>query len=196
MSTKKVTAKNYCTTDSEKQSRLEDDKLNRGHMVDIAAATQNFYNSSKLFIHGTENYSKKAGKDVLMQTIYVKALKNRAVLAEKKVSYKYDEYGNVQEALQINGTVSCYIYAYNYSLLVAKIENLSFNQIPLGVIKTIVNATDKQDFRLNENNLLAALNNLRTSLAFFRDIKITTFTHTPLVGVKSITDAEGQTTSF
>ena len=99
---------------------------------------------------------------------------------EPRVNFNlYDEFGHILELKKENGTVVSYIWGYNKSQLIAKIENATNSQIEsaLGVSLTAINETDLQ-----------AINGLRNSLP---NAMITTYTYTALLGVNTITDPKG-----
>lgn len=104
---------------------------------------------------------------------------------EERVRFKaYNEYGNILELQQTDGNTISYIWGYNKSQPIAMLENASNTQIALSLG---VNYSD-----INEANI-TAINNLRTALP---DAMITTYTHEPLIGIKTMTDPRGYTTFY
>ncbi len=97
----------------------------------------------------------------------------------------YDQYGHPVELQQENGVRVVFIYGYNSSLLVAKIENATLSLITASLITAVKNASDMAN---NEANLIVALDNLRGALP---DAMVTTYTYKPLTGVSTVTDARG-----
>ena len=97
--------------------------------------------------------------------------------------------GNYLEAQQQNGAKISYIWGYNKTLLIAKIENAAYTDIPLTTINNLQSKSNSD----TEANLIIALNNLRNSLP---NGMVTTYTHKPLIGVSSITDPKGNTTYY
>lgn len=93
-----------------------------------------------------------------------------------------------REVKQENGSSVVYLWGYNNSLPVAKIENLPYNSIP----SNIRNAVELAN---TEGALVQALTNLREALATSEAL-VTTFTHIPLVGVKTITDPKGDMVTY
>lgn len=109
---------------------------------------------------------------------------------------RYDANGNILEKELNGGTaVVSYIWAYNHSLPVAKLENIRYDQIPQNLIQAIQSATDGQNY--NESSLLTALNNLRISTNVnLQNAMITTYTHKPLIGISTVTDPKGDRQTF
>ncbi|KFF11992.1 RHS repeat domain-containing protein [Flavobacterium hydatis] len=92
--------------------------------------------------------------------------------------------GNVLQYSIENGTPVCIIWGYNKSQPIAKIENITYVNIPAGLITAAQNASNTG----TENSLLDALDNLRIALPA---TMVTTYTYIPLVGVSTITDPKG-----
>ncbi|PQJ80284.1 RHS repeat domain-containing protein [Polaribacter porphyrae] len=126
-------------------------------------------------------------------------------LEDRIVYHNYDSWGNPIEVSKKDGTHIVYIWGYNQTQPIAKIENATFSEVEAAVnglsnsnynsllkIKTVSNNDNDRTIGAlgNEGALRAALENLRASLP---DAQVTTFTYDPLVGVTSITDPRGQT---
>ena len=122
---------------------------------------------------------------LLPKYIFTKKGEDADMGFERKVKYnQYDAIGNVTEVQQENGMVMSYIWGYNKSLPIAKIDNATNVQVAaaLGMALSTV----------NESNL-TAINNLRTTLP---NAMVTTLTHLPLVGVSTVTDPKGDTSYY
>lgn len=105
-------------------------------------------------------------------------------LFEPRLIYsRYDILGNPLEVQQQNGMYICYIWGYNNTLPVAKIENIAYASIPANRITAIQSAT-------SESALITALNALRNDAAL-ANAMVTTITHKPLIGVSTVTDPKG-----
>ncbi|MEW7291261.1 RHS repeat domain-containing protein [Aquimarina sp. 2304DJ70-9] len=110
---------------------------------------------------------------------------------------RYDVQGNILEYHLVskdnettndaNNRYISIVWGYNNQYPIAKIENASYAKIisALGI-------TEEALLAFNETNL-ATLNNLRTSLP---EAMVTTYTYEPEVGVTTITDPKGYTTSY
>jgi hypothetical protein len=110
---------------------------------------------------------------------------------EDKIKYNLVDHtnGNPLELQQVDNIKICYIWGYNKTLPIAKIENATYASIPTS---TITNLQDLSNTG-TEANLISALNNLRTSLP---NAMVTTLTHRPLVGVSTVTDPKGDKQSY
>ncbi|MEQ6123558.1 RHS repeat domain-containing protein [Pseudotenacibaculum sp. MALMAid0570] len=115
-----------------------------------------------------------------------------ADLEDRIIYHSYYSNGNIQEVSKKDGTHVVYIWGYNETMPVAKIENATYAQVSSYVanIQTLSNSDDDrtQGTVGNEGALRSALNNLRTALP---NAMITTITYDPLVGVTSMTDPRG-----
>ena len=133
-----------------------------------------------------------AGKMVLPETI--KASKGAGIL-ESRVRYSEvdPDNGNPLEVQQENGMKICYVWAYGKSLPVAKIENVAYASIPQSLITDIQAASDAQNY--SEATMLQKLANLRGHNAL-AGATVSTFTHRPLVGMTTATDAKGHRTTY
>jgi hypothetical protein len=120
--------------------------------------------------------------------------------------HNYDYYGNPLEVSQRNGTKIVYIWGYNETLPVAKIENATYSQVSnhisniqnksnLDFDNTIDARNQNGDiigYSGSEGQLRQTLNSLRTD-PNLSDALITTFSYDPSIGVTSITDSNGDT---
>ncbi|WP_369014661.1 hypothetical protein [Flavobacterium anhuiense] len=108
----------------------------------------------------------------------------------KSVFYDtYDTKGNIVEFHSKDGMYTVYIWGYNKTVPIAKIENATYAQVAsaLGITTTALN-----DY--NESNL-NVINNLRYNASLSNSM-ITTYTHIPLVGVSTITDPKGDVLNY
>lgn len=105
----------------------------------------------------------------------------------------YDEYGNVLEVQQENGMKVSYIWGYEKTKPVAKIENIAYSDIPSSLVTAIQNASNAVPY--SEAAMILALNNLRNDAAM-AGAMVTTYSYKPLVGVAAITDPKGDKISY
>ena len=99
---------------------------------------------------------------------------------------------------QLNGTHVTLIYGYNDTQLVAKLINLEapvYYATPgYGSIRSNISIQSNQaGTGYSESNLKTTLNTLRTT---FPNALITTYTYKPMVGLSSVTDENGKTTTY
>ncbi len=154
----------------------------------------------------TENYIKKSGNttealqstqlskysatpatsNLTLQTS-IETSKGDANLEERISFDKYDSSGNLLQYKKTDGTQISYIWSYNKVYPVAKIENAAFSEVATALG---ISENDLKNF--NEANL-SQLEGLRTTLP---NAMVTTYTYDPLVGVTSMTDPRGYTTTY
>ncbi len=116
---------------------------------------------------------------------------------EDRIHFLYDTNGNLKESYQTEGVHTAYIWGYNNTLPIAKVENATYVQIASQVVN-IQNKSDADNDRTigttgNEGALRLALTNLRNSVP---NGLVSTYTYDPLIGVTSITDPSGNTSYF
>jgi hypothetical protein len=147
--------------------------------------------SSQLTTESKINYSNSWDNNTSFLPNTIETKKGTST-SEIKIRYnKYDEFGNPLEAQQENGTKTSYIWGYNKTQPVAKIENLSYASISPSLIAAIETASASTG---TEGQLLIELNNLRNSLP--NNAMATTYTYKPLIGVSTITDPKNMTTYY
>lgn len=113
---------------------------------------------------------------------------------------KYNELGNILEIELPNGAYESYVWGYGNEYLIAKIQNIKYDEISTYInnLQSLSNTDDDNCLDIencNESSLRSALNSLR-ELPALSDTMITTYTYDPLVGVTSITDPKGYTTYY
>nr|WP_315202947.1 hypothetical protein [uncultured Flavobacterium sp.] len=146
-------------------------------------ANNEFISSSRIYY---KNWSSSSNLPVVSPESIGTKNKGQASYETQATFNNYDlENGNVLESQKKEGIPVAYIWGYNKTLLVAKIENANYSSISPTMISIIQTASNTG----TEQELLAALKLLRDSLP---NAMITTYTHLPLVGVKSITDSRDQ----
>lgn len=113
--------------------------------------------------------------------------------------HNYDKDANPTEISMNDGTRISYIWGYNGKYPIAKIENASqpssdnatqgYTIIPSNLSQAAITASNTG----TEDDLIAALNNLRNSLP---NAMVTTITYKPLIGPSTITDVQGNKVSY
>ncbi|MEK6151998.1 RHS repeat domain-containing protein [Flavobacteriaceae bacterium 3-367] len=125
------------------------------------------------------------GSDLVLPE-YVQSRKGSSNLNDRIQYHSYYSNGNVREVSKANGPLITYIWGYNEEYPVAKVENASYSQIEaLTEFGT--------NFTLGAGGLSAIQN---TDLRTLANAMVTTFTYDPQVGVTSVTDPRGYTTTY
>jgi YD repeat-containing protein len=107
----------------------------------------------------------------------------------KKVDLRYNQNTKkLSEQQLINNFIICYIWGYNYTQVIAKIENSNYNDA-VSLLGCSIDALQNK----TEVELLDIFNTLRADL---QEAMITSYTFKPLVGMTSETDPAGKTTHY
>lgn len=159
------------------------------NIVSTPLKTEVFKGSNKLsekrIEYGSFTSAVLADPLILPKYIYTKKGSVLPDQLEKKVSYQYDNFGNITQYTIENDNPVSILWGYNKTQPIAKIENASIAQVSAALGISDLN-------NVNETNL-GAINNLRTSLP---NAMVTTYAYKPLVGVSTITDPKGHTTTY
>ena len=107
---------------------------------------------------------------------------------EKRIVFEEYENGNPTEFLKQDGTTISYIWGYNNSYVVAKVENATYSQLE-GT--NLINDIKEYSINNTEEELISKLNDLRIHLDLSNSL-VSTSTYNPLIGVSTITDPKGQ----
>ncbi|CAM4020389.1 MULTISPECIES: hypothetical protein [Flavobacterium] len=160
--------------------------LKNQHKIGTPLVTQSFKGTEKLAEQKT--IYKDWGNGILAPK-EVKTAKGSAI-TETRVKYNVldNTNGNPLEVQQEGGHPICYIWGYNKTLPIAKIENATYAQVQSYVanLQTLSNGT-------NEGNLITALDALRVALP---NAMVTTYTHKPLIGLSTVTDPKGDKITY
>jgi YD repeat-containing protein len=122
----------------------------------------------------------------------IKVSKGSSSLEDRVIYHSYDDKGNPIEVSKKDGTRIVYIWGYNKTQPIAKIENATLTNIASNTITSLQNLSNLDKDIVSENTLRTALNTLR-GISTLSESQITTFTYNPLIGVTSITDPRGKT---
>lgn len=115
---------------------------------------------------------------------------------EPRLTYhRYDEYGNIREVSKQDGTRICYIYGYNKTLPIAKVEGLSYEELAgrlgLGSGNQAMDTLDN----FSEQNL-SQINNLRSQFTVENPFLVTTYDYEVGVGIKEVIDPRGRKMTY
>lgn len=100
-----------------------------------------------------------------------------------------DNVGNICELTDALGSKTSFIWGYNKTEIIAKIENTSYSSIQVNLVSDLQSTSDTG----TESQLDVRFSNLR---ALLPNSLITTYSHKPLIGVSAITDAKGNKTTY
>lgn len=161
------------------------------NMVSIPLQTETFNNGNLVSSQETIYQQNSATNNFILPT-QVFGKKETQQTNELKLTYNsYDSKGNLTQYTPESGAPVSIIWGYNNTLVVAKVEGVAYSSIPSNLITAIQTATDSPTG--TEAQVITALNALRSNLP---NAMVTTFTHKPLIGVSTITDPKGLTTTY
>ncbi len=157
------------------------------NIVGIPLVTESFKNGEKLSTQ--ETVYKDWGNNLLAPEIIKTAKGNQSLENRIKYNVMDNTNGNPLEIEQVGGIKIVYIWGYNKTQPIAKIENATYASIPSSTITNLQNLSNTG----TEANLIAALNALRVSLP---NAMITTYTYKPLIGISTVTDPKGDKQTY
>jgi len=113
-------------------------------------------------------------------------------LVSKTIIDLKDSKGNTLQYHTLDGVYTTFIYGYNYSTLLAKIQNATYSQVmaALPVSYTTLQGLDSVN---DESTLQSYFSTVRNALP---SAYITSYSFIPSVGVSTITDARGKTLTY
>ena len=141
-------------------------------------------------------FSKSNSVEHLIEPQVVKTSKGVDILETRLIYHEYDSYGNPSEASKNDGAHLFYVWGYNHSKPIAKIENAKqddFTADQNNKIAAAITASDNDSSETLENTLRIKLEDLRLA---FGNSQVTTYTYDPLIGVTSITDPSDYTSYY
>lgn len=113
---------------------------------------------------------------------------------EERVEYSYDANGNAVQATQWGSNYyTSFIWGYNHTYLLARLENCAYNTLPAATLANLQALASADTDAVSEQALRTALNSLRSQ---FPNAQVTTYTWDPAVGLTSLTDPRGYSTYF
>ncbi len=190
-----VETKYYYPLDSEMSTKPFVDELKDKNMVSVPLVVQSYNGAEK--VSEVEAVYNNWNNNLLAPEIIKTS--NGALALENRVRYNHidDTNGNPLEVQQEGGVLISYIWGYNGTLPVAKIENIGYNNIPTNLITDIHNATitTPTNSGAPESVVLLKLEALRNDPALANAL-VTTYTYKPSVGVSTITDPKGNRITY
>ncbi|MBV4360613.1 DUF5977 domain-containing protein [Pinibacter aurantiacus] len=144
-------------------------------------------NGAETLLGTVQNSYRQKGELVLPDQ--VKASANSEALQTKIQYNRYDTYGHVLEQQTSDGNKEVFLWGYNSLYPVAKIVNTTYDVAKGYISQSVLDgATGKGD----DDVIRAQLNNLRNIPGAI----VKTYTYSPLTGVTSETDINGNTTYY
>lgn len=167
---------------------LSEEQMVTAKMIGIPIYFEEYKNEELLSFKKIEYINDTTtSSHMLPKYIYSKKGNISGIDPERRITFDiYDDKGNPLQYTLENGIPVCFIWGYNNTLPLAKIENVVYSSIPANLIT----AAQAASLSTDENNLRASLNALRQNLS---NAMVTTYTYKPLVGVSTITDPKGDT---
>ena len=192
---------NYYPTDKSVLSGLSDeaktaiDSLQRRNRFEVIQ-TESYKNN---VLQSTSRTNYKASEDPNNALVLPKEIQTLSGLPsatnelETRIVYhKYDAKGNPLEVSKVDGTHIVYIWGYDKTQPIAKIENATLADISEATIRDLQTKSDNDSNAASEATLRTALNSLRNIPSLSKAL-VTTYTYNPLIGVTSVTDPRGET---
>ena len=107
-----------------------------------------------------------------------------------KANYHYSTFGNINEYQEVNNIYSTYLWGYNHTYPIAKIDNAEL----IDVITIIYN--ENLDIQTEDSEELQAILEIIRNHEDMKDAMVTTYTYDPLVGMTSETTPNGKTMTY
>ncbi len=107
---------------------------------------------------------------------------------------KYDLNNNLLMQHLKNGTYSSYLYSYDNQYVIAQIDNVDYSTIE-GILGGASGISNSSAAMPTDAQVKGWINQLRNSPQL-KDAHITSYTYKPLVGMTSMTDPKGMTTTY
>ncbi len=178
----------YVSGLSQEQKNLMQDFIDQNR-VNIPVQTMIYkeINGVEKLISTNRIEFKKLSNNIIVPKLF-KTAKGYNTLEDKIEYIKYDSKGNILETKNIeSGVHTTYIWGYNQTYPIAKIENATNNKIlALSEFST-----------LNITNELSTVQEaaLRTNTSL-KEAMVTTYAYKELVGIQTVTDPRGRTTTY
>lgn len=123
----------------------------------------------------------------------VKGTETSTNLFEEKIQFHdYDKFGNSIESSKKDDSHTVYLWGYNYSSPIAKIENATYSQVMTALGKT---NSENLEYLQNytDGQLTTEIQKIRANLS---NAMVTSYIYKPLVGITKIIDPKGNLVSY
>jgi YD repeat-containing protein len=197
LKTKNYYPKDVTTTSSLQHTNLTGiqlsaiQKLETLHRVGEVVQTQSYQDGTLIGVLRT-NYIEPFANIVVPENI--QTLLGTNTLEDRITFHSYYSNGNVKELSKKDGTPVLYIWGYNDTKPIAKIDNFTSSELIAiqSLVNTAITAADN-DYKISdEYDLRTALNAIRDH-ASLSNAQMFSFTYDSLIGVTSVTDPRGLT---
>ncbi len=159
--------------------------LNQNRMQPVT--TTSYKDGVKL---STQHSEYKTAHGILLPEKIQTSKGRTQTLEDRAIFHSYDTTGNPVEVSKKDGSKIYYVWGYDKTQPIAKIENYtSISSAQQTAITNAINASNNDVSVATENTLRSSLTALRNA---FSASQVTTFTYNPLIGVTSITDPRGE----
>ncbi|WP_025667428.1 PKD domain-containing protein [Aquimarina megaterium] len=181
------------------KSSTVNDALVAQNRITTPIETQTKESSAFVAFQNTEY--KDWGNGILLPRM-IKTLKGQKsivnVLQDRLEYQAYDPQGNPLEVSQVDGRHTMYVWGYNNTQPIVKIDNATYTGIPStasSLITQLQTVSNTEDTAAEEVTMRNLFKDLREH-AYFADAQVTGYTYDPLVGPTSMTDLKGYTTFY
>ncbi len=136
------------------------------------------------------NLTRYDGNGLNPTSIYQIEKNTNSSYSKEIISFdKYDIKGNLEQYRSSSGNPVTIIWGYNQTQPIAKIEGATYEQVEPYILDIITKSNSDTD-QASEDVLISALDTFRANINL-KNYQITTYTYDPLIGVTSITSANG-----
>lgn len=122
---------------------------------------------------------------------HIKVAKGNNNLEERMKFEQYDNENNLLQVRQTKGSPMSFIWGYNNRYIVAKIENINYNDIPNLLVSNIKSASDAGDNAL----LKTRLDELREHVALSESL-MSSYIYKPNIGLAKMIDPTGYVLNY
>ncbi|WP_223560111.1 RHS repeat domain-containing protein [Chryseobacterium lathyri] len=167
--------------------------LEAANMTGVPVITEEKKNGKTL----SKSVTKYDNPSLLLPTSAFAANISDGSMKQVMTADAYDDKGNLVQLTSVVGLSTSFIYGYNKTQIIAKIEGAKYDDIknsPL-VIAAVNASNDDLVNPASENALVMALDNLRKDSSM-TGYQITAYTYNPLIGLTTTTTPNGQRETY
>lgn len=168
---------------SDISSSLVADSMICRNMLDYPIETS-IYCNGQIIEHSKNNYALCYGKPVLVEKLWASGTNDY----HPRLLLTYDEHGNIVQAIKNNGSPVTFLWGYNNTLPVARIEGVSYGQVSSCVGSILLTY-------LNGSNPEYYINEIKRRLSGYKNM-CSWYKFVPLVGLSSEHLPNGNYTNY